>query len=147
MIKSLLDTDIFSEILKGIDQTIVTKAVAYKAIWGRYTISAITVLKVIKGLHKVQREERIQQFLAGLTAVELLALDLESATLAGRIYADLERIGQPIGRADPMIAAIALHHDLTLITGNMSHYRRIESIGYPIKLENWRAYVDEVGSA
>ena len=105
------------------------------------------MLEVIKGLHKVQREERIQQFLARLTAVELLTLDLESATLAGRIYADLERIGQPIGRADPMIAAIALHHDLTLITGNMSHYRRIESIGYPIKLENWRAYVDEVGSA
>ena len=147
MIKSLLDTDIFSEILKGIDRTIVAKAIAYRTIWGRYTISAITVLKVIKGLHKVQREERIQQFLARLTAVELLTLDLESATLAGRIYADLERIGQPIGRADPMIAAIALHHDLTLITGNMSHYRRIESIGYPIKLENWRAYVDEVGSA
>ena len=132
------------EILKGIDQAVVTKAVAYRTIWGRYTISAITVIEIVKGLHKVQREERIQQFLAGLAAVELLTLDLQSATLAGRIYADLERAGQPIGRADPMIAAIALHHDLTLITGNMAHYRRIESIGYPIKLENWRESVNEM---
>jgi tRNA(fMet)-specific endonuclease VapC len=115
--KSLLDTDIFSEILKGVDQTVVAKAIAYRTIWGRYTISAITVLEIVKGLHKVQREERIQQLLVGLAAVELLILDLQSATLAGRIYADLERTGQPIGRADPMIAAIALHHDLTLITG------------------------------
>ena len=144
MNKSLLDTDIFSEILKGIDQTIVTKAVAYKALWGRYTISTITVLEIVKGLHKVQREERIQQFLTGLKTVELLTLNLQSTTLAGRIYADLERIGQTIGRADPMIAAIALHHDLTLITGNMSHYRRIESIGCPIKLEDWREYVGEM---
>ena len=142
MNKSLLDTDIFSDILKGIDQTVVARAVAYRTFWGRYTISTITVLEIVKGLHKVQREERIQQFLAGLVAVELLELDLSSATLAGRIYADLERTGQPIGRADPMIAAIALHYDLTLITSNLSHYRRIESIGYPIKLENGRERID-----
>lgn len=138
MDKALLDTDIFSEILKGIDQNVVAKAMAYRATFGHYTISTITVMEIVKGLHKLQREDRIQQFLAGLPTVELLTLDLRSSELAGRIYADLERSGQPIGRADPMIAAIALRHGLTLVRGNLSHYQRLQTLGYALKLDNWR---------
>ena len=122
MDKTLLDTDLFSEILKGVDQRVVARAKAYHTAFGYYTISVITVMEVIKGLHKLQREGRVQQFLAVLPDVEVLTADLHSSELAGRMYADLERTGQPIGRADPMIAAIALHHGLTLVTGNISHY-------------------------
>jgi len=136
---SLLDTDIFSEILKGINQNVVVKATAYRAAFGHYTISTITVMEIVKGFHKLQREDRIQRFLAGLSSVKLLALDLRSSELAGRIYADLERIGQPIGRADPMIATIALRHGLTLVTGNLSHYKRIQALGYGLTLDNWQA--------
>ncbi len=139
MDKSLLDTDIFSEVLKGIDHTVTAKATAYRAIWGHYTLSTITVTEIVKGLHKVRREDSIQRLLTGLSAVELLTLDTESAVLAGRIYADLERTGQPIGRADPMIAAIALRHGLTLITGNRAHYSRVQSLGYKLGLDNWRS--------
>jgi len=67
-----------------------------------------------------------------------LTLDLSSAESAGRIYADLNRTGQPIGRADPMIAAIAIQQGLTLVTGNLSHYQRIKDLGYELKLDNWR---------
>jgi tRNA(fMet)-specific endonuclease VapC len=59
MDRALLDTDILSEILKGVDRTVVGRAVAYRAIWGRYTISTITVLEIIKGLHRVRREGEI----------------------------------------------------------------------------------------
>ncbi len=138
MDKSLLDTDIFSEILKGIDFHVVAQATAYRAIFGRYTISTITVLEIIKGLHKMEREDRIEQFLDGLVTVDILTLDMQSAELAGRIYADLERIGQPIGRADPIIASIALRYGLTLITGNQAHYQRIRDLGYKLQLDNWR---------
>jgi tRNA(fMet)-specific endonuclease VapC len=138
MPKSLLDTDIFSEILKGVDQVVVQRAIDYRAAFGRYTISAITVMEVVKGLHKVSREDRIQQFLNGLTTVELLPLDGQSAELAGRIFADLERMGQPIGRADPMVAAVALQHGLILVTGNTTHYERVRARGYPLQIENWR---------
>lgn len=136
--KALLDTDIFSEILKGIDPNVVTHATAYRAAYGRYTISVITVMEIVKGFHKLQRDDRLQQFLVGLPTIELLTLDVGSSEAAGRIYADLERTGQPIGRADPIIAAIALQHDLTLITGNISHYRRIQTLGYNLKVANWR---------
>lgn len=138
MDKSLLDTDMLSEMLKGIDQNVVAKATAYRAIFGHYTICVITVLEIVKGYHKVQREDRIQQFLSQLSTFELLMLDLHSAELAGRIIADLDRMGQPIGIADSMIAAIALRHGLTVVTGNLSHYRRIQSLGYGLKLDNWR---------
>ena len=138
MDKALLDTDILSEILKGVDRTVAARAAAYRAVWGRYTVSTITVVEVVKGLHKVGRDDAIQRFLTGLSSVEILTLDLQSAELAGRIYADLERTGQTIGRADPMIAAIALKNQLTLVSGNLSHYRRIKVLGYGLQLENWR---------
>lgn len=138
MPKSLLDTDMFSEILKGVDPVVAQRATAYRATFGNYTISAITVLEIVKGLHKVRREERIQQFLQGLVQVEVLALDARSGELAGRISADLERSGQPIGRADPMVAAIALQHGLTLVTGNTAHYERVKALGYALDIENWR---------
>jgi tRNA(fMet)-specific endonuclease VapC len=51
--KALLDTDIFSEILKGIDQNVVAHATAYRAALGHYTISVITVMEIVKGLHKL----------------------------------------------------------------------------------------------
>lgn len=138
MDKALLDTDIFSEVLKGVDQNVAAKATAYRATFGRYTISTITVIEIVKGFHKLQREDRVQRFLASIPTLDLLTLDLCSAELAGRIYADLERTGQPIGRADPMIAAIALRHDLTLVTGNLSYYERVQKLGYNLELDNWR---------
>ena len=139
MDKALLDTDTFSEILKRVDAQVAKRATEYRSQFGVYTISTITVLEIVKGLHKVRREERIQDFLKGLSAVEILTLDLRSAEQGGRIYADLERTGQPIGRADPMIAAIAIQDGLTLITGNTAHYERITSLNYDLRLDNWRS--------
>jgi tRNA(fMet)-specific endonuclease VapC len=57
-----------------------------------------------------------------LINIEVLALELSDAQLAGRIYADLERMGQPIGLADVTIAAIAIQKNLILVSGNLSHY-------------------------
>jgi tRNA(fMet)-specific endonuclease VapC len=139
MDRALLDTDIFSEILMGIDPHVVANATAYRALFGRYTLSVITVMEIVKGLHKLRREDRIQYFLSGLAAEEVLTLEVRSSELAGRIYADLERAGQPIGRADPMIAAVALHYNLTLVSGNVVHYQRIQALGYGLKLDNCRA--------
>lgn len=136
--KSLLDTDILSEILKGKNQTVAARATAYRAIFGRYTLSTITVMELVKGFHKLNRPDQVQRTLTALVSEELLSFDLESAIWAGRIYADLERSGQPIGRADPMIAGIALRHDLTLVSGNTAHYQRIQQLGYALKLDNWR---------
>jgi len=65
-------------------------------------------------------------------------LDVTAAELAGRIAGDLDRIGQPVGRADPMIAATAIDQGLELVKGNIAHYQRIQQLGYPLTLVNWR---------
>jgi tRNA(fMet)-specific endonuclease VapC len=95
-------------------------------------------MEIVKGFHKVQREEQLQYFLSTLSQVEVIALDFKSSEISGRIYADLERTGQPIGRADPMIAGIAINHNLVLATGNTDHYQRIQKLGYPLEIENWK---------
>ncbi|QLE58119.1 PIN domain-containing protein [Nostoc sp. TCL26-01] len=138
MKKVLLDTDILSESLKRRDQRVVANAIAYLAVHGRYTISMITVLEIVKGWHKLQREDKIQQFFAQIAVAEILTLQLSDAELAGRIYADLERIGQPIGLADSIIAAIAIQQNLSLVSGNLAHYQRIQTLGYSLQLDNWR---------
>ena len=58
--------------------------------------------------------------------------------LAGGITGDLERVGRPIGTADTMIAAIAVHHGLELVTGNTTHFQFVQNLGYPLTLVNWR---------
>jgi tRNA(fMet)-specific endonuclease VapC len=65
--KSLLDTDILSEILKGINPTVASNAAAYRQAFGRYSLSSITVMEVISGL---QRNQIIQQLGYPLTLVD-----------------------------------------------------------------------------
>lgn len=138
MNKALLDTDILSEILKAKNASVVSKAVRYRETFEQFTISVITVLEIVKGLHKVGRADALKKFLGGLQAIEVISFDESCSIIAGRMFADLENTGQPIGKADPMIAAIAIEHDLTLITGNTAHYVRLQKLGYSLKLDHWR---------
>ncbi len=138
MNRALLDTDIFSEVLKGHDLKVGLNAATYRQAFGTLTVSVVTVMEVAKGLHKMHREPEIQAVLGRLASEEVLGFDIHAAEMAGRIHADLERTGQPIGWADTVIAALALQHGIELITGNSTHYRRIQHLGYPLVLGNWR---------
>jgi tRNA(fMet)-specific endonuclease VapC len=135
--KSLLDTDIFSEIGKGIDLTVARHAAAYLSAFGRYTLSAVTVTEVIWGLEKRQSIRRLNAFRASIPSMEVFPF-AGAADLAGQIGAALDRSGNPIGLADTMIAAIALERGLELVTGNTSDFQRVQQLGYPLILSNWR---------
>lgn len=143
MKRSLLDTDIFSEILKNRNPQVAEAARRYRTAFGRLTLSAITVMEIVKGFRKANQTERLNVFLRNLPLEEVLLFDVPAAELTGQIYADLERTGQSIGRADPMIAGIALHHGLVLVTANTDHFRRIADLGYSLELENWREPTSE----
>lgn len=118
--------------------TVASHALAYRQAHGRLTLSVITVMEMVKGLQKVQRPQKIVARLASVATEEVLDFGQAAAETAGRIWGDLERTGQPIGLADPMIAAIAMVHGLELVTGNTSDFQRIQSLGYPLTLVNWR---------
>jgi tRNA(fMet)-specific endonuclease VapC len=138
MIRSLLDTDILSEIIKGRDPGVVAKARVYLEQLGRFTTSAGSVAEIIHGFRRIGREDRVSQFEASLTHAEVLSFDAAAARHAGRINADLERSGRTIGMPDVMIAGIALHHQLPLVTGNTAHFAYVRDAGYDLTCENWR---------
>ena len=54
--------------------------------------------------------------------------DNTTAEAYADIRADLERRGQGIGPNDTQIAAIALTHGATLVTGNPKEFRRVSSL-------------------
>ncbi len=138
MDKALLDTDMLSEVLKGRHPQVVAQAQVYLAQHRVLTVSVVSVMEVVSGLQRVERWEQLERFLQALQAMEVLMLDKESAVLAGRIDGDLCRVGQRIGRADPMVAALAISYDLVLVSGNVEHYARIQALGYPLRVVNWR---------
>lgn len=139
MNRALLDTDIFSQVLRARNPTVVANASAYRQAHGRLTISVVTAMEMVKGIQQDGRPHQVPVLLAGLGGEEILPFDLACAEQAGRIWGELDRTGQTIGVADPMIAAIAIHHGLDLVTGNTKHYQRIRQLGYPLTLVDWRA--------
>jgi tRNA(fMet)-specific endonuclease VapC len=136
--KSLLDTDILSEVAKAINQTVTRNANAYRLAHGHLTLSVISVMEAIQGYQRIGATNRIHAFRTAIASEEVLFFDQDAADLAGQIAGDLDRVGRPIGRCDPMVAAIAIIHGLELVTGNTVHYQHIQQLGYSITLANWR---------
>jgi len=62
-----------------------------------------------------------------------LPFDDTAAKTYGKIRAELEQVGTPIGPLDLQIAAIALTHQLTLVTHNTREFSRIPQL----QLEDW----------
>ena len=60
-------------------------------------------------------------------------LDHAALDRAAELYAELRSRGQLIEDADLLSAAIALVHDMTLVTNNTSHFNRIEGL----RIEDW----------
>jgi tRNA(fMet)-specific endonuclease VapC len=139
MERSLLDTDTFSEVLKGRNVSVRAQSEAYLTVFGRFVLSVTTITELIDGLRRRQRDSEITRLLSRIKQEthEIMTVDLEAAKIAGHIFGDLHRTGQPIGRSDPFIAAIAVREDLPLITGNLQHFRRIQALGYPLRLDTW----------
>jgi tRNA(fMet)-specific endonuclease VapC len=138
MNRCLLDTDIFSEILKGKNTSVVSRSEEYLRLHKQFSISIPSVFEIVLGLHAVKREDVLQETLLFIAQQEVVSLDISSTILAGRIAADLKLAGKTIGNADPMIAAIAITSNFTLVSGNTDHFSRIIDIGYPLVLDNWK---------
>ena len=88
------------------------------------------------GAYKSQKREHnlvvLQRFFDGFPILEF---DEQAAEYYGRIRSELEKNGQPIGPYDLQIAAIALRHDVTLVTHNVREFARVPGL----QLEDWQA--------
>jgi tRNA(fMet)-specific endonuclease VapC len=138
MTKTLLDTDLLSEVLRRRNARVQQRAEAYLKDHERYTVSAVTMFEVTRGWHHAGRTERADKFLEWAAGhVHVLPFDAECAKVAGRVGGTLLKNGTPIGLADVLIAATAIVHELPIATGNTTHYERAKPFGL-LGLENWR---------
>lgn len=97
-------------------------------------ISAVTYAELAHGVYKSQAVERNRIALAILLAnIEILDFDVNAAQMYGRIRADLEKEGTPIGTLDMMIAAHAQSLDYVVVTNNTKEFARVKNL----RIENW----------
>ena len=136
MHKTILDTDILSEFLRGKNLIVARRVETYLGEHGHLTMSVITAFEIIRGRHQAQQFERAAQFLEWTKCAELLAFDQNCARIGGEIAGALLRNGTTVGVADTLIAATAITHDLTLVSANVEHYQRMAAFG--LRIENWR---------
>ena len=73
--------------------------------------------------------ERVRTFCAPLQS---LPFDDDCAEHYAVIRAELSARGEPIGPDDTLIAAIALAHEATLVTGNQREFQRVERLALEI---------------
>jgi tRNA(fMet)-specific endonuclease VapC len=140
MERSLLDSDIFSELLRDRNEQVKKRSDAYLSVFGAFTLSVVTIAEIIEGFQQLQHYEKVDKIIERIKRDkhDILVFDFAAALIAGKIIGDLHRTGQPIGLADSFIAAIAIRDDIPLVTGNTRHFERIVALGYPLRLDNWR---------
>ena len=131
----LLDTDILSNLLKRTPSTVLIAKLASEPSESQFT-SSITLGELLYGAYRLGPGgnlllERIERTL--LPNLPVLSFDAAAARRYGEVRAELERQGTPIAEADLRIAAIALARGLTMVTGNVRHFRKIPAL----TVENW----------
>ena len=101
---------------------------------GDIAISSITVAELHYGVVKsAAREKNALALEAFLLPLVITPFDTEAAFVYGRIRAELERQGKPIGGMDMLIAAQAIAQDCTLVTHNLKEFTGVPGL----RCESW----------
>jgi tRNA(fMet)-specific endonuclease VapC len=128
----LLDTNICIYIIKKRPEKVLEKFNTLSL--GDVAISSITLAELHYGIMKSSNPKKNQEALDKfLTPLEILDFDYFATIEYGKIRADLEKNGTPIGPLDTLIAAHAKSQKLTLVTNNEKEFIRIPDL----KIENW----------
>jgi tRNA(fMet)-specific endonuclease VapC len=130
--KYLLDTNTCIQYINGRSKSIAQRLSSLAE--GEAVVCSVVKAELFFGALRSQNVSKTlegqQQFLA---LFESLPFD-DSATMHyARIRANLTAKGTSIGANDYIIAAIALAHDVTLVTHNTREFGRIEGL----KLQDW----------
>ena len=97
-------------------------------------ISSITYAELVHGVEKSAAIDQNRLALSLLLAnIEILDFDVDAAECYGKIRADLEKKGTPIGPLDMMIAGHAMSLGYKVVTNNVKEFKRVSDL----KVENW----------
>lgn len=132
MNECLWDTDVLSEFIKGRNLLVARRAAAYLGHYRVIRYWIITRYEIVRGLRFSNAQRQLVRF-RRLRGQRTMPLTRGVADRAGDIWAHLRRAGQLLEDNDILIAATALHHGLTLATGNVAHFSRIPGL----TLDDW----------
>jgi tRNA(fMet)-specific endonuclease VapC len=131
-VKYLLDTNVCVFVIRRKSTAIVTRLEQHAA--EEIGISAVTLAELRYGADKSERPAQnhaaLDAFLVPLMTVEF---DADAADFYGKVRAELERRGTPIGPLDTMIAAHAICLGIPLVTNNTAEFSRVPGL----QLEDW----------
>ena len=96
-------------------------------------LSIITAAELRYGAAKRGSARLLTQVESVLSTIDVLAFDVPADEEYGRIRAELEAEGQPIGPTDLFIVAHARSIGVTLVTHNVGEFGRVRGL----KVENW----------
>lgn len=130
--KYLLDTNICIGLLNNRDPLFLTnlQQLSPEDVFLCSVVKAELVFGAKKSLHREKNEKKLKIF---FQEFECLFFDDHAVESYGEIRSYLERLGNPIGGNDLLIAAIAIAHDLSLITKNTREFSKIASL----KITGW----------
>lgn len=125
--KYMLDTNVCIHAIKKKSKAVIANILKHNP--EDLCVSAITYAELIHGVEKSQEPKRNRVALTlFLSAIDILEFDNYAAEEYGRVRAELEKSGTPIGPMDTLIAAHARAEGLTLITNNTREFKRVEEL-------------------
>lgn len=130
----LFDTDCLSNILKKASSPLLIKKLESLPKGLQFTTS-INVSEIYFGAYRSRNQEKILKAYEDkvFPNVNILPFDTDSGKIYGRLKALLEKRGLLKNEPDLMIAAIAIQHDMILVTGNKRHFMNIPGLN----MEHW----------
>jgi len=138
---SLIDTDVFSYILKR-REPFYQRSREYLKQYTRFTISCLTYYECLRGYKAVGATKRLQVFQELLQITDVLYLDQGVLDKSAEIYSVLKPKGELPGEFDLIIGATALLHDMSVVTNNITHYQTIPRY-FPLDIEDWKRPHDQ----
>ena len=137
----LLDANVCIELLRGSSPTIATKL-------AKLNPQDVAVCSVVKaelffGAHRnANPEQALATVKAFLDNFQSLPFDDDAAEIYGELRAFITNNGNLIGPNDLLIAAIALAHNVTLVTHNTREFSRVPHLD----IEDWQAQEENNGN-
>lgn len=130
----LFDTDCLSNILKKAPSPLLIKKLESLPKGLQFTTS-INVSEIYFGAYRSKNQEKILKAYEDevFPNVNILPFDTNSGKIYGRLKALLEKRDLSKSEPDLRIAAIAIQHDMILVTGNKRHFMNIPGLN----MEDW----------
>ena len=128
----LLDTNILSDLVKQPAGAAARKIASLEDEKTCCT-SLVVACELRYGAHKKGSAALSQKVNQLLATIAVLPLNDDMAVHYAEIRVELERMGQPIGSNDLLIAAHARSQGLTVVTANVKEFLRVPEL----TVENW----------